>query len=61
MGRGSDVKVRLGKSNRRGMVAISGYILVHFLGSWICSGVIWWFAAACSWVSGVVCSGDIGL
>ena len=55
------MEVRLGKSDRRGMVVISGYFWVHFLGSWVCGGVVWWFVAACSWVSGVVCSGEIGL
>ena len=38
-----------------------GDFWVHFLGSWVCGGVVWWFVAACSWVSGVVCSGEIGL
>ena len=55
------MEVRLGKSDRRGMVVIFGYFWVHFLGSWVCGGVVWWFVAACSWVSGVVCSGEIGL
>ena len=61
VGRASGMEVRLGKSNQRGMVAISGYFWVHFMGSWVCGGVVWWFAVACSWVSGVVCSGKINL
>ena len=48
VGHGFSVEVRLGKSDRRGMVAISRYFWVHFLGSWVCGGVVWWFAAACS-------------
>ena len=32
-----------------------------FSGFMVCSGVVWWFAAACSWVSSVVCSCEIGL
>ena len=55
------MEVRLAKLDRRGMVAISGYFWVRFLGSWVCGGVVWWFAAVCLWVSGVVCSGEIGL
>ena len=61
MGRGSDIEVRLGNSDRRGMVAIFAYFWVHFLSSWVCSGMVWWFVAACSWVSGMVCSGEISL
>ena len=57
----SRVEVRLAKSDRRGMVAISGYFWVRFLGSWVCDGVVWWFAAVCLWVSGMVCSKEIGL
>ena len=61
VGCGSGVEVRLGKLDRRGMVAIFGYFWVCFLGSWVCGGVVWWFAVACSWVSSVVCSGEISL
>ena len=61
VGRGSGMEVRLGKSDRRGMVAISRYFWVRFLGSWVCYIVVWWFAAMCSWVFGVVCNGEIGL
>ena len=50
VGRGSDMEVRLGKSDRRGMVAISGYIF------WVRK-----YVTACSWVSNMVCSGKIGL
>ena len=57
----SRMEVRLAKSNRRGMVAIFGYFWVRFLGSWVCGGVVWWFAAVCSWVSGMVCSKEISL
>ena len=57
----SGMEVRLAKLDRRGMVAISRYFWVRFLGSWVCSGVLWWFAAACSWVSGMVCSKEISL
>ena len=61
VGRGFGVEVRLGKSDRRGMVAISRYFWVRFLGSWVCYIVVWWSAAMCSWVFGVVCNGEIGL
>ena len=61
VGRRFGVEVRLGKSDRRGMVAISGYFWVRFLGSWVCSSVVWWFAVAYSWVFGVVCSCEIEL
>ena len=61
VGCGFGVEVRLGKLDRRGMVAISGYFWVCFLGSWVCGSVVWWFAVACSWVSGVVCSDEINL
>ena len=48
MGRGSDIEVRLGNSDRRGMVAISWYF-------WFAAAIsrYFWFAAArsiCSWV-----------
>ena len=33
------MEVRLGKSDRRGMVVISGYFWVCFLGSWVCGSV----------------------
>ena len=61
MGRGSDGEVRLGKSRSAWFAAISGHFWVHFLGSWVCDGVVWWFAMMYSWVFGVVCSGKIGL
>ena len=38
---GSNMEVRLGNSDQRGMVAIFVDFWVHFLGSWVCSGVVW--------------------
>ena len=38
-----------------------GDFWVRFLGSWVCGGVVWWSASACSWVSGVICNNEISL